>query len=132
MKSRHSWVLHRTWQFWERSTRRCVRCKALVKLEKAGPRGGQRYSYQAPGYGIFVSLDYLPECSPRRAGGGPPVSPGAPSSSPEGTPAVGPAERVADAVAKYEYLAAQARAKGLTAQAEAMEDIVSRIKAGVA
>jgi len=129
---RHSWVLHRTWQFWERSTRRCVRCKALVKLEKSGPRGGQQYSYRSPDSGIFVSLDYLPECSFRRAGGGPPVSSAIPSFSPEGTPAVGPMERVEDIIARYEQYAAEWRAKGRTKEAEAMDGIVANFRAGTA
>ena len=129
---RHSWVLHRTWQFWERSTRRCVRCKALVKLEKSGPRGGQQYSYRSPDSGIFVSLDYLPECSFRRAGGGPPVSQGTVPSSPAGTPAVGPTESVEAIVARYEGYAAEWRAKGRAKEAEAMDEIVARLKDGTA
>ena len=129
---RHSWVLHRTWQFWERSTRRCVRCKALLKIvEKVGPRGGTHYSYAEKGQ-KFGIVAHIPECSFRRAGGGPPVSSAIPSFSPEGTPAVGPMERVEDIIARYEQYAAEWRAKGRTKEAEAMDGIVANFRAGTA
>ena len=131
---RHSWVLHRTWQFWERSTRRCVRCKALLKIvEKVGPRGGTHYSYAEKGQ-KFGIVAHIPECSFRRAGGGPPVSRGAttlPDSSP-GTPAVGPTESVEAIIARYEGYAAEWRAKGRAKEAEAMDEIVARLKDGTA
>jgi len=124
---RHSWVLHRSWL-----SRRCVRCGALLKLaEKVGPRGGTHYSYAEKGqkFGIVARI---PECSFRRAGGGPPVSPGAPSSPPEGIPAVGPTERVGEIVSRYEQYAAEWRAKGRAKEAEAMDEIVASLKAGTA
>jgi len=131
---RHSWVLHRTWQFWERSTRRCVRCKALLKIvEKVGPRGGTHYSYAEKGQ-KFGIVAHIPECSFRRAGGGPPVSQGAttlPDSSP-GTPAVGPTESVEAIIARYEGYAAEWRAKGRAKEAEAMDEIVASLKDGTA
>ena len=131
---RHSWVLHRTWQFWERSTRRCVRCKALLKIvEKVGPRGGTHYSYAEKGQ-KFGIVEYIPECSFRRAGGGPPVSQGAttlPDSSP-GTPAVGPTESVEAIIARYEGYAAEWRAKGRAKEAEAMDEIVASLRDGTA
>jgi len=129
---RHSWVLHRTWQFWERSTRRCVRCKALLKIvEKVGPRGGTHYSYAEKGQ-KFGIVAHIPECSFRRAGGGPPVSQGTVPSSPAGTPAVGPTESVEAIVARYEGYAAGWRAKGRAKEAEAMDEIVARLKDGTA
>jgi len=131
---RHSWVLHRTWQFWERSTRRCVRCKALLKIvEKVGPRGGTHYSYAEKGQ-KFGIVAHIPECSFRRAGGGPPVSQGAttlPDSSP-GTPAVGPTESVEAIIARYEGYAAEWRAKGRAKEAEAMDEIVASLRDGTA
>ena len=131
---RHSWVLHRTWQFWERSTRRCVRCKALLKIvEKVGPRGGTHYSYAETGQKLGI-VAHIPECSFRRAGGGPPVSQGAttlPDSSP-GTPAVGPTESVEAIIARYEGYAAEWRAKGRAKEAEAMDEIVASLRDGTA
>lgn len=130
---KHSWAVRRTWQFWQKwPVRQCVRCKALLKLERIGPRNGMAYSYRAPGERSYVKVNYLPECSFRRAGGGPPVSQGAttlPDSSPR-TPAVGPTERVEDIIARYEQHAAEWRAKGRVKEAEAMEEIVARLKDG--
>ena len=142
---RHSWVQKARWfEPWDKSTRQCVRCKARVRLvSMVGPRGGRRYSYAEKGQ-KFGIVAHIPECSFRRAGGGPPVSPGQPS-SPEGTPAVGPTERVgdylvarspsertADIIVRYEGYAAEWRAKGRTKEAEAMDEIVARLKDGTA
>ena len=120
-------------RFWHHPTRRCVRCKARLRLANTGPRGGTHYSYAEKGQ-KFGIVAHIPECSFRRAGGGPPVSQGAttlPDSSP-GTPAVGPTESVEAIIARYEGYAAEWRAKGRAKEAEAMDEIVARLKDGTA
>ena len=145
---KHSWRLIRTWWFWKEPVQECVRCKAQLRLVPGkGPRGGKRYSYRDTPAALPIIVNRIPECSFRRAGGGPPVSQGITSSHPAGTPAVGPTERVDDKlgpgygqyaepvesiVARYEQLASGWRAKGRAKEAEAMDEIVARLKDGTA
>lgn len=63
MARHHSWVAAGWyWKFWQRTFRKCERCGAKLRLEPAGPRRGQRYSYCAPGDRVFRLVERLPSC----------------------------------------------------------------------
>lgn len=60
----HSWTWVRTWAFWRRATKVCVRCGARLRMERVGPRKGRMYSYQEPGSKDWKIVPKLPECAP--------------------------------------------------------------------
>lgn len=59
---RHSWIWYKSWKFWQKPARVCVRCRSMLRMEPAGPRGGARYSYREVGTIGYVRVDRLPEC----------------------------------------------------------------------
>lgn len=62
-KRKHSWAWKRMpLLFWRAPFRQCQKCGARLRLDKLGPRSGNRYAYKGPGDMDYRVVPKLPPC----------------------------------------------------------------------